>query len=83
MVNLLIVSHSAQLAAGVKEFADQVTRGVRVRAKSEVTSTPGGAQRAPRRGENREARSSGLESVSSAGFKPASHASEGFSPQRG
>ena len=24
MVNLLIVSHSAQLAAGVKEFADQV-----------------------------------------------------------
>lgn len=27
MVNLLIVSHSALLAAGVKEFADQVTHG--------------------------------------------------------
>jgi phosphoenolpyruvate---glycerone phosphotransferase subunit DhaM len=27
MVNLLIVSHSAKLAAGVKEFADQVTHG--------------------------------------------------------
>ena len=27
MVNLLIVSHSAQLAAGVKEFTDQVTGG--------------------------------------------------------
>ena len=27
MVNLLIVSHSAQLAAGVKEFAEQVTHG--------------------------------------------------------
>ncbi|MEN9935318.1 MAG: hypothetical protein RLZZ387_1897 [Chloroflexota bacterium] len=27
MVNLLIVSHSAQLSAGVKEFAEQVTRG--------------------------------------------------------
>jgi dihydroxyacetone kinase phosphotransfer subunit len=27
MVSLLIVSHSAQLAAGVKEFADQVTQG--------------------------------------------------------
>lgn len=27
MVNLLIVSHSAQLAAGVKEFVDQVARG--------------------------------------------------------
>jgi dihydroxyacetone kinase phosphotransfer subunit len=27
MVNLLIVSHSAQLAAGVKEFADQVAGG--------------------------------------------------------
>jgi len=30
MVSLLIVSHSAQLAAGVKEFADQVV-GARVR----------------------------------------------------
>ena len=28
MVSLLIVSHSAQLAAGVKEFAEQVTHGV-------------------------------------------------------
>lgn len=27
MVSLLIVSHSARLAAGVKEFADQVTHG--------------------------------------------------------
>jgi dihydroxyacetone kinase phosphotransfer subunit len=27
MVNLLIVSHSAQLAAGVKEFTDQVSGG--------------------------------------------------------
>jgi dihydroxyacetone kinase phosphotransfer subunit len=27
MVNLLIVSHSAQLAAGVKEFVDQVSGG--------------------------------------------------------
>ena len=27
MVSLLIVSHSAQLAAGVKEFAEQVTGG--------------------------------------------------------
>ena len=27
MVSLLIVSHSAQLAAGVKEFADQVSGG--------------------------------------------------------
>jgi phosphoenolpyruvate---glycerone phosphotransferase subunit DhaM len=27
MVSLLIVSHSAQLAAGVKEFAEQVTHG--------------------------------------------------------
>lgn len=27
MISLLIVSHSAQLAAGVKEFVDQVTQG--------------------------------------------------------
>ena len=27
MVSLMIVSHSAQLAAGVKEFAEQVTHG--------------------------------------------------------
>ncbi|HWQ14244.1 MAG TPA: dihydroxyacetone kinase phosphoryl donor subunit DhaM [Roseiflexaceae bacterium] len=33
MVNLLIVAHSAQLAAGVKEFVEEVTRGaVRVAA---------------------------------------------------
>jgi dihydroxyacetone kinase phosphotransfer subunit len=38
MVNLLIVSHSAQLAAGVKEFADQVAGG-----KITITAAGGAA----------------------------------------
>ncbi|MEZ4518125.1 MAG: hypothetical protein R3C44_15335 [Chloroflexota bacterium] len=38
MVGLVIVSHSAQLAGGVKELADQMTQGaVKIAAAGELT----------------------------------------------